>query len=126
MVTVTATDPSGLSATVNVTIKITNVDEEPTIEGMAAVRHAENTPETTAVATYTAMDDEDDKARNCHQVVADVAPPPVPLTSQVVCSLSRNRPTTRTRRSTNNQQVTVTVVATDSDGNAVEMSVTVK
>ena len=31
MVTVTATDPSGLSATVNVTIKVTNVDEAPTI-----------------------------------------------------------------------------------------------
>ena len=29
MVTVTATDPSGLSATVNVTIKVTNVDEDP-------------------------------------------------------------------------------------------------
>ena len=31
MVTVTATDPSGLSATVNVTIKVTNVDEDPEI-----------------------------------------------------------------------------------------------
>ena len=31
MVTVTATDPSGLSATVNVTIKVTNVDEPPVI-----------------------------------------------------------------------------------------------
>ena len=31
MVTVTATDPSGLSATINVTIKVTNVDEDPEI-----------------------------------------------------------------------------------------------
>ena len=31
MVTVTATDPSGLSATVNVTIKVTNIDEPPVI-----------------------------------------------------------------------------------------------
>ena len=31
MVTVTATDPSGLSATINVTIKVTNVDEDPVI-----------------------------------------------------------------------------------------------
>ena len=31
MVTVTATDPSGLSATINVTIKVTNVEEPPTI-----------------------------------------------------------------------------------------------
>ena len=62
MVTVTATDPSGLSATVNVTIKITNVDEDPTLTGPASPRVAENTPSATAVATYIAMDDEDDKA----------------------------------------------------------------
>ena len=31
MVTVTATDPSGLSDTINVTIKVTNVDENPEI-----------------------------------------------------------------------------------------------
>ena len=31
MVTVTATDPSGLSAAINVTIKVTNVDEDPVI-----------------------------------------------------------------------------------------------
>ena len=31
MVTVTATDPSGLSATIKVTIKVTNVDEPPVI-----------------------------------------------------------------------------------------------
>ena len=62
MVTVTATDPSGLSATVNVTINITNVPEAPALEGMASVRHAENTPSATAVATYIAVDDEDDKA----------------------------------------------------------------
>ena len=60
MVTVTATDPSGLSATVNVTIKVTNVDENPTLTGPASPRVAENTPTTTAVATYVAMDDEDD------------------------------------------------------------------
>ena len=31
MVMVKATDPSGLSATINVTIKVTNVDEDPVI-----------------------------------------------------------------------------------------------
>ena len=31
MVTVTATDPSGLQATINVTIKVTDADEAPTI-----------------------------------------------------------------------------------------------
>ena len=60
MVTVTATDPSGLSATVNVTIKITDVPEPPVImvrglaiSGMARVDHyAENG--TGDVAMYTA------------------------------------------------------------------------
>ena len=62
MVTVTATDPSGLSATVNVTIKVTNVDEAPEVTGMDSVRVPENTAVSTAVATYMATDDEDDKA----------------------------------------------------------------
>ena len=62
MVTVTATDPSGLSASVNVTIKVTNVDEDPEITGGdASVRYPEK--RTGAVETYTATDDEDDKAR---------------------------------------------------------------
>ena len=62
MVTVTATDPSGLSDTIKVTIKVTNVDEDPVITGGdTSVRYAEN--RTGAVETYTATDDEDDKAR---------------------------------------------------------------
>ena len=62
MVTVTATDPSGLSATVNVTIKVTNMNEDPEVTGMDSVRVPENTAVSTAVATYMATDDEDDKA----------------------------------------------------------------
>ena len=61
MVTVTATDPSGLSDTIKVTIKVTNADEPPVITGGdTTVRYAEN--RTDAVETYTAEDDEDDKA----------------------------------------------------------------
>ena len=62
MVTVTATDPSGLNATVNVTIKVTNVDEVPELTGEASVRFAENAPVSTPVTPYMAADDEDDKA----------------------------------------------------------------
>ena len=58
-VMVTATDPSGESATVMVTIKVTNVDEAPTImvgglaiSGLRNVRYAENG--TGMVATYVA------------------------------------------------------------------------
>ena len=59
-VTVTATDPSGLTATITVTITVDNVDEAPEImlgglgiSGMRSVRYAENG--TDAVATYTAV-----------------------------------------------------------------------
>ena len=59
MVTVTATDPSGLSATIAVTIKVTNVDEAPeimrgglAITGQRSVRYDENGSD--PVGTYTA------------------------------------------------------------------------
>ena len=44
VVMVTATDPGGLSATVTVTIKITNDPEEPVISGDNAPKYAEHTP----------------------------------------------------------------------------------
>ena len=61
MVTVTATDPSGLTATITVTITVMNVDEAPIIMigGLGIVgdafgpMYAENG--TGAVATYTAV-----------------------------------------------------------------------
>ena len=58
-VTVTATDPSGLEATITVTIMVTNVDEAPeivvgglAISGKASIDYAENG--TDAVETYSA------------------------------------------------------------------------
>ena len=60
VVTVTATDPDGLSATATVTIAITNVAEAPVITrgglaigGPASLSYAEGTPVTTPLATYT-------------------------------------------------------------------------
>ena len=59
MVIVTATDPSGLSASVNVTINVTDMDEAPVImlgglaiSGTSAPSYAEDRSD--AVATYTA------------------------------------------------------------------------
>ncbi len=60
VVTVTATDPDGLSATATVTIEIGNVDENPVITrgglaigGPASASYTEHTPVTAPVATYT-------------------------------------------------------------------------
>ena len=58
-VTVTATDSYGLSATITVTIMVTNVDENPELSGPDTASYAENG--TGPVVTYTASDDEDDK-----------------------------------------------------------------
>ena len=59
IVTVTATDPSGLQATITVTIKVDDVDEAPeitlgglAISGTTRVDYAED--RTDAVATYVA------------------------------------------------------------------------
>ena len=55
-VTVTATDPGGLSATVNVTIKVQDINEDPELTGEAPAEYEENG--TTPVATFTASDPE--------------------------------------------------------------------
>ncbi len=55
-VTVTARDPEGLSSSVDVTIKVTDVDDAPDVTGPASDKYVENG--TGAVATYTAVDPE--------------------------------------------------------------------
>lgn len=54
VITITATDPAGLPATVDVTITVEDVDETPVISGPATVEIAENGG--TSVAIYTATD----------------------------------------------------------------------
>ena len=55
-VTVTAADPLNARSTITVTIKVTNVDEMPELEGAASVKYPENG--TGQVATFTAVDPE--------------------------------------------------------------------
>ena len=55
-VTVTATDPSGLSDEITVTINVTDLDEAPEIGFAASIDYAEN--RTDRIATYTANDPE--------------------------------------------------------------------
>ena len=56
-ITVTATDSLNLTATVNVTIEVNDIDEAPELDGDATAMFAENG--TGPVATYTAMDPEE-------------------------------------------------------------------
>ena len=56
-ITITASD-GNLTAEVDVTVTVTNVNEAPTVTGLAAVDYAENS--TSNVATYTATDPESD------------------------------------------------------------------
>ena len=59
MVTVTATDPGGLSASVDVTITVTDVNEAPEVMGDAEIEYEENW--TRDLETYTATDQEGQK-----------------------------------------------------------------
>ena len=56
MVTVTATDPGGLFASIDVTITVTNVNEAPEVMGDAEIEYEENW--TRDLETYTAVDQE--------------------------------------------------------------------
>ena len=56
MVTITATDSFGDSASIDVTIMVTDADEAPDVTGDATKEYAENG--TGSVATYTAVDPE--------------------------------------------------------------------
>ena len=56
MVTVTATDADNFSASIDVTITVTNADEMPEVTGNSVIDYAENG--TRAVSTFTATDPE--------------------------------------------------------------------
>ena len=56
MVTVTATDPGGLFASIDVTITVTDVNEAPEVTGDAEIEVEEN--QTRDLETYTAVDQE--------------------------------------------------------------------
>ena len=55
-VTVTATDPGGLTDTVTVTITVEDVDETPVVSGASSLDVEEDTGTGTALATYTSTD----------------------------------------------------------------------
>ena len=133
-VTVTATDPRRMAALITVTINVTNVDEKPSISaetssaGHSARDHAENTPITTAVSTYTATDPEDDDATlNWSLSGVDSARFEVSNTSGVSTDLSfKSSPDYEARADRGGNNVyDVKVIVTDSDGQTASRDVAV-
>ena len=128
MVTVTAMDPSGLNATINVTIKVTNVDENPEVTGMDSVRVPENTAVSTAVETYMATDDEDDKAGTAIIWSLDGTDAGVFDIDEGVLTFKESpnyEMATGGGANGTSNTYSVTVVATDSNGATAEKPVTV-
>ena len=127
-VTVTASDPDGLSADVTVTINITGVDEAPTISGDDEPEQDENTLITTAVATFTGADDEDDDATltwsltGTNRNVFDIDE--TGATAELTFKSMQNYEALSSSIRSNGYRVTVNV--TDSNGNTGSMPVTVR
>ena len=84
MVTVTATDPDNLSVSIDVTIKVTDMDEEPMVTGDAEKDYQENG--TRMVARYTADDPEE---RMIYWSLPDTLPSPASYSGRH--SLDRRR-----------------------------------
>ena len=60
IITVTATDPGGLTDTVSVTITVEDVDETPVVSGPKNLEFPEGTDTSTTLATYTSTDPDDE------------------------------------------------------------------
>lgn len=60
IITVTATDPGGLTDTVSVTITVEDVDETPVVSGQTNLEFPEGTDASTTLATYTSTDPDDE------------------------------------------------------------------
>ena len=125
-VAVTATDPSGASATSEVTITVTDVDEDPSITtagAETALPFAEEDGDIeTALATYTATDPEE-------AVISwDVSGPDAGKFDIGVGALTfRSQPDFESPGDANGDNVyEVTVVARDPAGNSDELNVLVK
>ena len=145
MVTVTATDPSGESATVDVTIAVTNVNESPSVSGPASIDHMEGEANFTLdldlsttgadEVTYTASDP--DAADELEWSVSgdDASKFSItPETNDTMAILAfkdgpgdGDGPNYESPGDSDGNNVyEVTVVVTDSRGNSAEQAVTVK
>ena len=138
-VTVTATDPFGAPVTSEVTITVTDVNEDPTVSGASSIDHAENGTELdidaetvgTQDADYTATDedDADDPGTGLTWRLsgADASKFNIATTGAVRTLSFKSAPDYESPGDSGRNNVyEVTVRVTDSKGNSDEQDVTVK
>ena len=140
-VTVMATDPFGANDSANVTITVTDVNEDPTVSGAASIDHAENgtvldtdaEPDGEEAAVYTATDeDADDDAETDTGLKwtlsgADASKFEITTTGDMRTLSFESAPDFESPGDSGRNNVyEVTVEVTDSEGNSDEQDVTVK
>ena len=138
-VTVTATDPFGANDSANVTITVTDVNEDPSVSGAASIDHAENdtvldidAEDTNAnPAEYTATDEDadDDAATGLTWALsgADADKFDITTTGDMRTLSFEDAPDFESPGDSGRNNVyEVTVKVTDSEGNSDEQDVTVK
>ena len=134
-VTVTATDPFGATVTSEVTITVTDVNEDPMVTGDASIDHAESNEATVAAldadpVVYTGSDvDDADPAADLTWTLsgADASKFSITETGPTrTLSFEANPDYESPGDSGGNNVYEVTVVVTDSKGNTDEQEVTVK
>ena len=133
-VMVTAADPSNSATTeskdtITVTIKVTDVDEPPTITpGDATKDHAENTDVATAVSIYSATDPEDDRAsprKPLTWTLAGYDADDFSISTGGVLTFKASPDYEKPTDTGRNNVYNVTVEAGDSEGNTASRDVTV-
>ena len=139
IVTVTATDPFGATATSEVTITVTDVNEDPTLTGASSIDHEEGTTVLDVDATdpaadpaeYTATDedDADDAATGLSWMLrgADASKFEITDTGATRVLSFMDAPDFESPEDSGRNNVyDVTIRVTDSEGNTAEQAVTVK
>ena len=127
-VTVTATDPFGVSASADVTINVADLNEAPTITGSpaAAESFAENTDVTTEVEDYAAEDQDDGETATLAWSKTGADAGKFTITSDAgVLTFTATPNYESPGDADGDNDYEVTVVVTDADGNTDEHDVTV-
>ena len=134
VVTVTATDPFGVTATADVTIEVTDVNEDPSVSGAASIDHEEGGTELDADAdtngvqdaTYTASDPDADDSGELELTLEGADKGKFNLSDVGLLAFKAAPDFESPGDSDENNVYEVTVVVTDTKDNTDRQDVTVK